>query len=380
MPTRPTRLPIFAATLTAGLAMPLMGLGCASSIDTAPPSGVAKPAEGYTVDHDEWSNVGYRWAWTSRPPLIQGETIEIADAYDDVIVVQDSGSMVSVIDRDTGRIRWNKQVLRTNTRFTGNTRRDDSIVVANETEFFEFDLRTGNTIDRTALNTIATTRPALFENLAIFGTASGRLIALDTKNDVRAWEYQFDGLIETAPVKINDYTVAAVSTTGELRILDIESARTLGSGRISGDSAGDLVTDGYFVYIGSLDQSLYAYDTLDGARMWRKRSSRPVTIQPVLIEGVLYATTADDGLQAIRGETGNILWTNPEIQGWVVTSADGDLMVWTGREILRVDAERGDVIARTALEAVSGVRSNSPIDGDIFVISAQGAVAKFSLR
>lgn len=391
MPTRPTRLLL----LSACLCLPSAALGCASTSTaenessasdanaTSEPTaarGAVSLADPYAVDHDAWKTLGYSWGWTSRPPIINGEFIEFADAYDDVIVVQDSGSMVSVINRDTGRVRWNKQVRRTNTRFTGNTRRENSIVVANETELFEFDLQTGNTIDRTSLNTIATTRPTLFENLAIFGTASGRVIAMDTVNNVRAWEYQLDGLIETAPLKIDDFTVAAVSTQGELRILDIETARTMASGRISGDSASDMVTDGFYVYIGSADQSLYAYDALDGARIWRKRSSRPVTVQPVLIDGVLYATTADSGLEAIEGETGEILWTNPDLAGWVVTTADGDLMVWTGSELVRVDAERGDVIARAALSGVSGLRSNSPFDGDIFLISSEGAVAKFTQR
>lgn len=383
----PTRLLI----LSACLAIPTAILGCTTSSsssdssteadDTASPAiGAVSLANPYDVDHDAWQSLGFRWGWTSRPPIINGESIEFADAFDDVVVVQDSGSMVSVIDRATGRVRWNKQVRRTNTRFLGNVRRDDSIVIANETELFEFDLRTGNTIDRTPLNTIATTRPTLFENLAIFGTASGRVIAMDTNNKVRAWEYQLDGLIETPPVKIDDFTVGAISTKGELRVLDIETARTMANGRISGDSASDLVTDGYLIFIGSHDQSLYAYDAEYGTRVWRKRSSRPVTVQPVLVDGILYATTADDGFHAIDGETGDVLWSDVDLAGWVVTTADGDLMVWTGRELVRVDADRGDVISRAALSGVSGLRSNSPFDGDIFLISADGAVAKFEQR
>jgi outer membrane protein assembly factor BamB len=352
--------------------------GTATTAD-APLQGVALSPD-YAVDHDAWQSLGYRWEWNSRPPMVAGAQMDFADAYDDVIVVQDTGSLVSVIESGTGKIRWYKQVRETVTRFVGNTRQGDSLIVANETELFEFDINTGNTIDRTDLKTIATTRPAMFGNLAVIGNAAGRLIAIDTKNDVRIWEYQYDGLLESPPIRVDSSTVAAVSTKGDLRVLDVDTARTKAAARISGNAGSDILTDGEYLFIGSLDQSVYAFDLFDGSRAWRHRSAAPVTVQPTLIDETLFATTKDSGLIAFDGYTGDTLWTNPTIGGWVVTTSEGDLIVWTGREILRVDAERGDVIARAKLENISGIRSNSPIDGEIFVISAQGTVAKFSPR
>lgn len=388
MPTRPSRL------LTALAAGTLAGLPACTSTQTSDsspaagqPSGQTQAAVGgvvlaptYEVDHDAWRELGFRWEWNARPPMVAGAQMEFADAYDDVIVVQDTGSLVSVIEASTGKIRWFKQVRETVTRFVGNTRDGDSLFVANETELFELAIQTGNTLDRTDLNTIATTRPVMYGDLAVFGNASGRLLAMDTKNDVRIWEYQFDGLLESPPVMVNETTVAAISTKGDIRSLDIDSARTTASARISGNAGGDMVTDGELLLIGSLDQSVYAFDLIDGIRLWRHRSAGQVTVQPTLIDETLYATTNDSGLIAFDVFTGEQLWNNPGIGGWVVTTDDGDLIVWTGREMARVDADRGDVIAKVELDGVSGVRSNSPINGEIFVISARGTVAKFAAR
>jgi len=388
MPTRHPRLLISLACLTAaGLLGACSTASSTSSSNSGSDSGSglygAKGvalAPDYEVDHDAWEALGFRWEWNSRPPMVKGGQMQYADAYDDVIVLQDSGSLLSVIETSTGKVRWYKQVRETVTRFVGNTRQGDSIIVANETELFEFDVNTGNTIDRTDLKTIATTRPAMFGEMAIIGNASGRLIAIDTKNDVRIWEYQYDGLLESPPIAIDDFTVAAVSTTGDLRVLDVDSARTKASARISGNAGGDMLTDGEFLFIGSIDQSVYAFDLFDGSRVWRHRSGAPVTIQTTLIYETLFATTKDSGLIAFDAVTGDTLWTNPDIGGWVVTTTDDDLIIWTGGEILRVDPERGDVIARTVLSRVSGVRSNTLINGEIFVISAEGTVAKFSAR
>lgn len=351
-----------------------------SSTPAAPPESGARIAGEYEVNHDAWRSVGYRWEWTSRPPLTRNGVIAFADAFDDVVVVQDSGAMVSVIENPTGRIRWNTQVAQTNTRFLGNTRRNGSIVVTNETELYELDLRTGNTLDRSPVGGIATTKPVFFGDRAVLATAAGRIVVIDTRTDLRVYEYQFDGLIETPPHKVDEDRVAVISTRGEIRTLEVDSARSLSSARISGDAGDWLVSEGDSLFIGSLDQSIYGYDMFDGHRMWRVRSSAPVIVQPVLIDGVLYATTADLGLAAIDSLSGEILWNNAAIGGWVVTTNDGDLMVWTGGDLLRVDAARGDVIASTPIQNVSGLRADAQQDGNIFAITATGALAKFSPR
>lgn len=377
MPTRPLRalsLPLTAALLAA----PLSGTGCSSTAAT--PRGKVVLAGDTTIDHDAWKALGYRWDWTSRPPLIKGARIAFAEVQTDAIVLQDSASMVSVIEPSTGRVRWNTQASQTSTRFFAPVRRDDSLIVTNETDLYEFDLATGNTRDRTALGTIATTAPVMYDQIAVLGTAGGRLIAVDTKLDIRLWEYDFDGLLETTPTRVDDFTVAAISAKGQIRTLDVDDARTISSCRISGDASEPMVSDGSGLFIASQDQSLYGYETSDGSRIWRIRSSAPVTAQPVLIDGTLYATTADTGLLAVNADTGETLWTNRSIGGWVVTTSGGDLIVWNGRDLMRVDADRGDLISSTTPGGVVGIRSNTPMSGFLVAIFADGATAKFSPR
>lgn len=377
MPTRPTRALIVLACLAPAALTAACSVLPSSSGPAPEGSTLAAP---YTVDHDAWRTVGYRWDWTSRPPLTKRGQIAFADAYPDVVVVQDTNAMVSVIEANTGKVRWNKQVGNTATRFLGNTRKDDHVVITNETELFEIDLANGNTVDRTSLNTIVSTAPALFGDIAVLGTPAGRLMGFDTRNNLRVWEYQFEGSFETQPLALSDNQVAAISTKGQWRALRVDDASTISTGQISGDSSDHLVSDGYFLYIASVDQSVYAYDLADGARMWRARSSAPVTVQPVLIGEHLYYTTRDDGLTCVIGETGEKVWSNPDIGGWVVTTLGNDLMVWTGRELIQVDSERGDVIARTTIPDLAGLRSDSPTDGRIYAISRDGAVARFSPR
>jgi hypothetical protein len=95
----------------------------------------------------------------------------------------------------------------------------------------------------------------------------------------------------------------------------------------------------------------------------------------------MYASTADHGLVAIDSISGDILWNNKSIDGWVVSLANKDeLMVWTGKVLAAVDIDSGEIISSADLDGAAGVRADSFIDGNLYVITPNGAIARFSLR
>ena len=172
-----------------------------------------------------------------------------------------------------------------------------------------------------------------------------------------------------------------ISAGGDLRILNTYDGSSLLKTDIAGGAVASLLVDDGAVIVPSTDQSMYSFSLEDGYRYWRKRTSEAITIQPVLHDGILYASTADDGLVAIDSISGDFLWSNDSLMGWAVSLANGDeLMVWTGKELVAVDIDSGEIIARADLNGAAGVRADSFVDGDLYVISPNGAIAKFSLR
>lgn len=337
--------------------------------------------DAWTIDHGAWAELGYQWQWTGYPPLQPGATIDHATAYPDLLAFMGSASTLSVLEANTGKVRWSRQLDRPTTRFVDSVRRGDTLYEASDTELWEINLLNGNTIDRDSLGALVNTAPLLVGNLAVFGTLSGELFAWQMENDFKLWSYDFDGPINIPPIQVSDEYIAVLSGNGQVRTLEAANAHSGMSARIAGGSDADLVTDGVGLYVASLDQSIYAFDITDGFRFWRIRSGAPVTVQHTLHDGVLYATTRDNGLSAIDSATGEAVWNTPDIGGWVLTVLEGrELIVWSGREMLSVDKERGDVLARVPLSGVSGIRTDSITDGNIYVITYEGGVARFSLR
>lgn len=335
----------------------------------------------WKIDHAGWGELGYQWEWTGYPPMQPGAYIEHATAYEDLLTFVGSGSTLSVLDSSTGKVRWSRQLDRATTRFVEPVRRDNTLFAASDTELWELNLTNGNTIDRDSLGTLVNTSPLIVDNLAIFGTLAGELFAFQMTNDFKLWSYKLDGPIHQPAIQVSDGFIAALSQNGELRTLETINAHSGMHTRIAGGSDATLLTDNVGIYVASLDQSIYAFDINDGYRFWRVRSSAPVTVQHTLHEGVVYASTQDLGLAAIDSATGNIVWNNREISGWVLTDIDSrELIVFSGLEMLAVDKERGDVIARMPLRNIAGVRTDSINDGNIYVITLDGGVAKFGLR
>jgi len=373
-----TRCSLFAILLAGSAAF--IG-GCSTSSSSARTNSQAAPAGDWTINHADWSEMGYQWQWTGSPPLQPGALIDHATAYDDLLVFQGSGSTLSVLESNTGKVRWSRQIDRPSTRFQESVLIGDTLYTASDTELWELDIRNGNTIDRDSLGTLVNTSPLIIDNLAIFGTLSGELFAWQMENDFKLWNYKFDGPIHVPAIAVNDGYIAAISENGDIRTLETVNAHSGMSARIAGGTEAKLLTDEYGLYIASKDQSIYAYDLTDGFRFWRKRSSAPITVQHTLHEGVIYATTEDHGLMAIDSATGDTIWKTGTVGGWVLSVLDGkELIVWSGYELLAIDKDRGDIIARMPLTQIAGIRTNSIDDGDLYVITLEGTVAKFSLK
>jgi len=337
--------------------------------------------EARPIDHDGWNALGYRWSWTGYPLMSRGALITEAAVLDDMVVTVASDTTLTVLETSTGRVRWARELDRdTTTQIFEPALSGGRLIVTSDTEFSEIDTESGNTIDRDAVGAIINTPPVMIEDIAYMGTTRDELIAFRIGRDFVRWRYRFDGPIGAPALPIDEERVAMISGGGDLRVLNARYGETQMAARIAGGTTTRMLHDGRRIYIASTDQSLYAFDLDEGTRLWRRRTSAPLTAQPVLDDDVLYATTEDTGLTALDAATGRTRWENPQIGGWVVSINGDELVVWNGRDLMLVDARRGDLIATTTLEGVSGVRASAKRGADLYTIDARGVVSKFSPR
>jgi len=342
----------------------------------------------FQIDHDVYTALGYRLDWRGFPVVQQGERIDFLDVYEDVIVVHESGATVSVLEANTGALRNSSQVANPITKFVGNVRVGNHMVVSSDNELFAFDLDTGALTARHALSRVVTTHPVQAAGQMIYGSAVGHVYARRLTPPIDAWAFDLGGPIDTDPVLAGSI-VAAVSRNGDIAMLDAASGTLVGRAKIYGGCDAAPVAGAGAVFFTSLDQSIYAFN-LDGSLRWRVRTEQPLRITPTFHTGVLYVPTADKGLRAIDANTGIELWHQPEAHGRVVGVRNGRLLTWEGNQAATatggtgvattLDPDNGDVIFSAELTGVAMLKPDKFVDGNLYAVSRGGIVAKFQPR
>ncbi|MBL9167920.1 MAG: PQQ-binding-like beta-propeller repeat protein [Verrucomicrobiales bacterium] len=90
------------------------------------------------------------------------------------------------------------------------------------------------------------------------------------------------------------------------------------------------------VYVGSLDQKVYALDLRTGAKAWEFKTEGGVESSPLVLEGRVYVGSEDTHLYALNAKTGALDWkfaTGDKILGgpnWVASPKPGEKWILAG--------------------------------------------------
>lgn len=357
--------------------------GCAGGRASAPPLPVERRAEAFKVDPAAYAELGYRLDWRSFPALSSRDArVHTIEIYDDAIICQETGSIVTLLEPDTGERRWANELANRLTKFVGIMRKDTRVVVSSEADAYILDAATGNLVDRQTFASVVNTPGVLEGDIAVYGTGQGELLGhllwSTGVRGVKAWGFGIPGSIEQPPVRIGR-VIGAASALGHVIFLDPASGQSVGRGRISGGIGAPPAASDGLIFLPGLDQSLYALEP-SGNQVWRYRTTSPIRQQPVHADGVVYCALADEGLVAFDSATGAVRWAAAGVDGHVVGRRGDRLIVWDGTTATTIDAARGDVISRVPLPGVSILKMSRFADGDLFAVSTHGVVARFVPR
>jgi outer membrane protein assembly factor BamB len=334
--------------------------------------------QAFQIDHDAYASLGYQIDWRGFPVVARGRQISFLDVYPDIVVAQESGATVSILEANTGALRNSSQVASSLTRFVGNFRDENQLVVSSDTEAFIIDIQTGGVVARHEFSRVVSTHPVFFANQKIYGTSIGHVYSHYMNPPVDAWAYDLGSPIDADPVLVGS-TLVAVSRRGDIAMLDAATGTLLARASIYGGCEADPVAGDGVVFFASLDQSIYAFD-MGGRQVWRVRTEQPLRVTPTFHNGVLYVPSADLGLRALDAGTGTQLWSQEQVQGRVVAIRNGRLVTWDGATAATLEPATGDVVASAGLSDVALLRPDQFVDGNLYAASKGGIVAKFQPR
>lgn len=356
----------------AGLAISTAATGCAK------PKGLTADERGdrLPIVHSDWRKLGYRWDWNAFPVLLINEGPLRAEPHDDLVVFQETGGTITAIDDQVGSTIWTNKPAGDLTKFTGMDRRENTVFVSSESELFSLDAQTGELVQRNSYEKLAATDFVLFGTDAVTGSASGEVMGTYMPADIKLWGHDMPGTFEQDLVAMGPI-VGGVTTTGRVVCVNTQTQRQTGQNDIFKGPGAALASSEDMMFVASLDQTLYAFRAEDTRLAWKHLTPSPITEPPVYHEGVVYCSLADTGLTAFDADTGKVLWTSEDQFGRVIGLRNGRLMVFDGKYLVAVEPQRGNVLDKISLSNVYSISMDPFIDGDIYLTSREGVVAKF---
>lgn len=334
----------------------------------------AVPAQG-----DTWDKLGYRLQWRSFAMMAPGAEVKFCKQLDDVLVTQDSASMLTVIEASSGQRRWSDQVGSPLIRFYGAFRTEKKLIASSESEVFFFDIETGDLADKQKLAEVATTGPAAFGDVAAYGTASNVVLGHHLASGYRLWGVLMNAPMETAPIMVgNDGIVAMVSRAGDVAFANVRNGASNGRNKMFDGTDAELAASESTMFVASRDQSLYAFGREGGIELWRIRTESPLRWTPTYHAGRVYCDMGADGMSAVDSRTGKILWNNPGVKGEAVAMNKGQITVFDGEHVSVIDSKNGKVIVSAKVDNVSKLVAEKFEGGSLYAVAANGVIGKLT--
>ncbi|MBU6413397.1 MAG: PQQ-binding-like beta-propeller repeat protein [Planctomycetes bacterium] len=351
----------------------------------APPaSSMQSRVDGFPIDDAAWAKLGYRRDWTGFPFVSGGATLTFVRPASDLIAVQESGSTVSILDAQNGRVRWSNTIAGPLTRYVDLVRyqdpvRGDVVLACSDSDIRILNAQTGNLITTQNLERVASSAPVFADDMASFGSPAGEYFGHNVSRGFREWGFGTGNSIDTQPILVGG-VVGMVTQNGSVVFLDPYGGGAQSRARLFAGLSVNPVTDGASMIVASLDQSIYAISPSANI-VWQYRTSAQINVQPSCMQGRVYATITDgnndSGLICLDSATGKKLWFAKGISGTVFASRAGSLLVRTTDGVVTLDAKRGDLLERIALPGVHTITPDASADGNLYVASKTGLIVKF---
>jgi outer membrane protein assembly factor BamB len=339
-------------------------------------------ADRLLVNAETATALGYRIQWQKNLPLPGRACLEEITPEQDMLLLTESGNVITAMDPASGAVLWRSQAYSLNEKLSKPLRYGNSVLVSTPSRTFLLSTANGNLQRFVPLVYAGDTDPVVVEGRMVFGSHTGVVFCQSVETGQLLWAYRQNDFVHVAP-EVREGVVYSADVLGSVAALDLESGNLIWR-RVAPpwkrSAASPLVGD-VAVYIASQDQALYGFDRFNAAEApyWRYLASVPLVEGPTLIDRRLYQPIQGAGLVCIDALNGEEIWQATEVEGQLLTLNGNRLLVWNKGEIIVVDAENGSVLARHAMPRPDRVVADKILNGSLYLLTDGGAVLKLAL-
>ncbi len=190
-----------------------------------------------------------------------------------------------------------------------------------------YSLANGRRLWRKRIGSFAHSTAAIVDNLLVFGTDAGQILALTRRTGETAWKTGLKGPIYTAPV-FDGKLVFITSVANELTALNPENGKILWQKKVQGGIWKTPALKNETLIVATSSGLIYSVKTADGSINWQFSIKTPVGTSPIIVGDRVYLGGADRNLYALDLYSGDVVWQT-ELRGRVRTdpTVNGDYLL-----------------------------------------------------
>jgi len=237
----------------------------------------------------------------------------------DLLLVADSGGFVYLIDGD-GNLRWryhaggpiySAPTVYGELAIIG-TASDVIVAIDLQTAAWQWTFRPEETAPRTELSVLGSSRPAVRDGMVYMGLSDGRLVCLDADTGFLQWEIELgEGRfvdVDTTPAFTEDGLLIVGGFSGPVMAIEPKSGARVW--RFDSGTVGDILVQYGRVYFADGEGMLRCLDAEDGSEQWtfKPKLSKDLMNPPVGSGRTLLVTMNRGQLFAIDAFSGEVLW------------------------------------------------------------------------
>ena len=253
--------------------------------------------------------------WQTTLPVRPGERLEMVRVLEDRLYVRTAENYVWSLDRRTGDIVFSRSIAPAGFPIFGWTAYDDRLITVIDNQVVELDANAGTRKRVSNLNLSIIAPPVRNSEFFYVSAADRRVHLFRAEDMVKLRMASADNDSQITSVLAGEDMVVFGTDAGNLVAMATDAPRKLWQFDAPGAIAGPVVRSGSSFFFASKDTCVYRVDATEageGSMAWRYQTEAILDREPRVTATAVYQYAPGRGVTAIGRRSGKALWTLAE--------------------------------------------------------------------
>jgi len=337
----------------------------------------AGDASHWLISRDLLDHAKLTLVWQQQLSVRQGETIELMELLDDRLYLRSERNYTWSLDWQSGTVIFNRSIAPAGFPILGWEPYEDRILSVIDNEVVELDRDTGTQQRVSDLELSIVAPPVRNGRFFYVSAADRRVHALRARDMVDLFEVSArnESLINT--VLADEDMVVFGTDAGNLIAILADAPRKLWQFDAVEGISGPVIRDGRSLYFASRDTNVYRVDMGDAGTVslaWKYQAEALLDRAPRVTANAAYQYALGRGLFAIDKQSGRTLWSLPEGLDLLADAGGRAYVITRHNTLVVMNNATGRKLCWVNFAPVAYHAANV-VDGKIYIAGADGRVA-----